>query len=103
MKRPNVYKGIMGVMDLTYKELSVILSDESFNAGDISEICRAVRGYSGPKYDKIRKRLVKTFSDWVAKLDEDGEAEGLRPYVKIKNISSLGEDRRGTVIKRRVI
>lgn len=89
MRRPNVYKGIIGVMDLTYKELSSEMSRGGFDPGDISEICRAVRGYSGPKYDRIRRCLLASFCEWLAELESSGAADELKPYVKIGNVMKL--------------
>ena len=83
MKKPNLYKGIMGVMDLTYKEVSEKIAASGLYAGDVSEICRAVRGCEGPKYDKIRRCLVICFADWVAKLESEGRADALKPYLKV--------------------
>lgn len=79
----------MGIMDVTYKELTDMLSDESFSCGDISEVCRAVRGYSGKKYDRIRRRLMKAFSDWLADLEREGMADSIRPYIRMKNIAAM--------------
>ena len=83
LKKPNLYKGIMGVMDLTYKEISERIDSAGLYTGDVSEICRAVRGCEGPKYDKIRRCLVICFADWVAQLDSEGRAEALKPFLKV--------------------
>ena len=86
MRQPNIYKGIMGVMDMTYKEMSDKISSYGFYAGDVSEVCRAVRGYSGPKYDKIRRYLIISFTEWLAELDGKEENEGIKPFVKMSDI-----------------
>jgi len=75
-KVPNPYKCIMGVMDVTYTELSNLLTSDGFFIGDISELCRAVRGYDAPKYDEIRRRIILLFRHWLSGLEKEGKGDG---------------------------
>ncbi|MBQ9544092.1 MAG: hypothetical protein IJV00_03065 [Clostridia bacterium] len=68
MNTPNLYKGIMGVMDLTYKDASVLLEDRGIKVNDLTELCRAVRGYSGPRYSRMRRCLLAIFAEWFGEL-----------------------------------
>ena len=89
LKSPNVYKGMMGLMDLTYKEISGKIGKQGTYVGDISEICRAVRGFPGPKYDKIRRHFITIFVSWLKELDEEGQCEKLKPYVSVSSILNM--------------
>ena len=62
MKGPNVYKGIIGFMDVTYAELS-----ELIGVADRAEVCRAVRGFPGARYDAIRAKIAAAFFVWCAR------------------------------------
>ena len=69
-RRPNVYKCMVGLMDISYKELAVELSNRGFIDADVSEICRAVRGFSGTKHEQIRQALAVLFGLWLKGIDE---------------------------------
>lgn len=90
LNRPNLYKGIVGIMDITYKEMSEKLSRRGLEVADVSEICRAARGYPGPKYDKIRRRMIAVFMEWCAELAANGSADDLREYMKISRLCGKG-------------
>ena len=80
-RRPNVYKSMMGLMDMTYKEIGAFLEERRLYVGDVSEICRAVRGFSGPKYDHIRAALILAFTAWVGEMKADGASRELRTFA----------------------
>ena len=80
-RRPNVYKCMMGLMDMTYKEIGGYLSDKRLYVGDVSEVCRAVRGFSGPKYDHIRSALILAFTMWLKDVGERGVPRELRTFA----------------------
>ena len=89
MNSPNVYKGMMGLMDLTYKEVSSRIGKEGLYVGDTSEVCRAVRGFPGPKYDKIRRHFLAIFVSWLRELEKEGQSEKLKPYVSVSKILKM--------------
>lgn len=65
-KRPNIYKGMLGLMDLSYKEFADVVDKHIPGGADASEICRAVRGKDFPKYDLIRRLIVEEFLLWIS-------------------------------------
>lgn len=89
--RPNVYKGMIGMMDMTYKEATVYLETKRLYVGDVSEICRAVRGFRSPKYDMIRAALIDAFTMWLKETRQDGGetvelhtfANQMKPFITI--------------------
>ena len=76
LNTPNLYKGILGVMDLTYKDASVLLEDRGVKVRDLTELCRAVRGYQGPRYSRMRRCLLAIFADWFGELAESSQMIG---------------------------
>lgn len=92
IKKPNVYKGIIGMMDVTYREASERISTTGVFVGDISELCRAVRGYKGAKYDRLRRGLVRVFSEWLVELENSGDAEKLKQYVNVGEFTCRAHD-----------
>ena len=80
-RRPNVYKCMMGLMDMTYKEIAAYLGSRELYVGDVSEICRAVRGFSGTKYDMIRAAIIKAFSIWLGEVSKGGTPRELRTFA----------------------
>ena len=81
MSRPNVYKCMIGMMDMSYKETAAYLEQNKLHVGDISDLCRAVRGFGGPKYDKIRAALIDAFAMWLAETKKDGASIELRTFA----------------------
>ena len=79
--RPNVYKCMMGLMDMTYKEMASYLERNGLFRGDVSEICRAVRGLSGPKHDLIRSAVIKAFTIWLKESTEETVPLELRTFA----------------------
>ena len=69
-RRPNVCKCMLGLMDMSYKELSDEFSNRGLVRADVTEICRAVRGFSGPKNEQIRQALTVLFGLWLRGTDE---------------------------------
>lgn len=67
-KRPNIYKGMLGLMDMGYKEFAEIVAPRYSNDVNASEICRAVRGKDGARYDLIRRILTEEFILWIGSL-----------------------------------
>ena len=64
-RKPNIYKGMLGLMDLGYKEFADIVELRFPGVANASEICRAVRGKDSPKYELIRRLIIEEFLLWI--------------------------------------
>ena len=95
-RRPNFYKGIMGLMDMSYKDLCCRLPAYGIKSDvcEPSELCRATRGFKAPRYDRIRRAIVRMFIDWTDELDMRGEAVMIKHVLNtaaIKQRSDMAE------------
>ena len=72
--KSNPYKGMIGVMDVTYSELAEHMRRMHLGEVRSEDLCRAVRGHVGRKYDNIRERIARLFLIWLTSKETRSDA-----------------------------
>lgn len=82
LRSPNAYRAMMGLMDLSYRELADSISAMRGGGCDPSELCRALRGVEGEEYDKLRGDVALAFGKWLGEVlsSRNGQRQKIRKY-----------------------
>ena len=64
MRRPNVYKARIGLMDVTFKELTFMLHQRGMTKIKEPEISVAIHGGRQAKHARIRNEITCIYEEW---------------------------------------
>ena len=64
MRRPNIYKARIGLMDITFKELVCILRERGMTKVREPEISVAIHGGMQAKHARIRCEIMSIYEEW---------------------------------------
>ena len=64
MRRPNVYKARIGLMDVSFKELAFMMRERGLEKIWTTEISAAIHGGRQAKHETIRNEIMRIYAEW---------------------------------------